>query len=487
MTPQPTPDARAEPPSASANTQMVTSLVRLRGALQARRLPLEIPAVEEQRAARQEMVDQLEDYVLPRLMTIDAPLLAVVGGSTGAGKSTLVNSLVGRRVTEPGVLRPTTRSPVLVHHPDDAAWFGQDRLLPDLERVTAGHQRPRGAPAGRRPTTVPAGPGDPRRPRRRLGGGAQPAPSPRSCSRPPTCGSSSPPRPGTPTRCRGTSCARPPSARPPSRSCSTGRRPTRSQTVATHLARMLASRGLRTPRSSPSPRARSPRTGCSTPARSPTSGGWLDSLAEDTDARAAVVKQTLDGAIRTADPAQPRVADATAEQVAACRRLRADADAAYDRGGRGGRRRLGRRHPAARRGAGPVAGVRRHRRAAEVAGEPGRLAARPGRQRGQGQAAAGRAGHRRRGVGARDADPRARRGRRRARRRVVAVAGPGQGAARATPARTSAAPPATCAAGPSARCATGSRTSSRWSAPRAPTSAAPRASSPTASTGSRSR
>ena len=81
------------------------------------------------------MVDQLEDYVLPRLMTLEAPLLTVVGGSTGAGKSTLVNSLIGSRVTAPGVLRPTTRSPVLVHHPDDANWFGQDRLLPDLERV----------------------------------------------------------------------------------------------------------------------------------------------------------------------------------------------------------------------------------------------------------------------------------------------------------------------------------------------------------------
>jgi len=114
---------------------MLTALVRLRGSLQAAELPLEIPGVDRQRTARQEMVDQLEDYVIPRLMTIDAPLLAVVGGSTGAGKSTLVNSLVGRRVTEPGVLRPTTRSPVLVHHPDDATWFGQDRLLPDLERV----------------------------------------------------------------------------------------------------------------------------------------------------------------------------------------------------------------------------------------------------------------------------------------------------------------------------------------------------------------
>ena len=44
---------------------------------------------------------QLDDYVLPRLATIDAPLLAVVGGSTGAGKSTLVNSLVGRGVCAP--------------------------------------------------------------------------------------------------------------------------------------------------------------------------------------------------------------------------------------------------------------------------------------------------------------------------------------------------------------------------------------------------
>ncbi len=63
---------------------------------------------------------QLDDYVLPRLRSQDAPLLTVVGGSTGAGKSTLVNSIVGQMVSRSGVLRPTTRSPVLVHHPDDA-------------------------------------------------------------------------------------------------------------------------------------------------------------------------------------------------------------------------------------------------------------------------------------------------------------------------------------------------------------------------------
>ena len=117
-------------------TDMITALVRLREALQAAHLPLDLPDVEKRRKEQREMIDQIEDYVLPRLIQIDAPLLTVVGGSTGAGKSTLVNSLVGTRVTEPGVLRPTTRSPVLVHNPADADWFDKDRILPDLARTS---------------------------------------------------------------------------------------------------------------------------------------------------------------------------------------------------------------------------------------------------------------------------------------------------------------------------------------------------------------
>ncbi|WP_254666466.1 dynamin family protein [Humibacillus sp. DSM 29435] len=103
------------------------------------RLPLELPAVVAARSARTRLLDQLGDYVIPRLEALDAPLLAVVGGSTGSGKSTLVNSLVGLEVSSPGVLRPTTRSPVLVHHPSDEPWFSGQRVLPGLSRVTGAH------------------------------------------------------------------------------------------------------------------------------------------------------------------------------------------------------------------------------------------------------------------------------------------------------------------------------------------------------------
>ena len=100
-------------------------------------LPLELQGVAAARLERAALRAQLDDYVLPRLKAQDAPLLTVVGGSTGAGKSTLVNSIVGETVSRSGVLRPTTRSPVLVHHPDDVLWFTGKRVFPDLPRVTA--------------------------------------------------------------------------------------------------------------------------------------------------------------------------------------------------------------------------------------------------------------------------------------------------------------------------------------------------------------
>ncbi|HEY9368108.1 dynamin family protein [Streptomyces sp.] len=115
--------------------QLIDALSALRDRVAAVRLPLPLPGAPRARQTRAELLAQLDDYLVPRLKDPDAPLLAVVGGSTGAGKSTLVNSLVGRRVSEAGVLRPTTRTPVLVCHPDDHHWFAGMRVLPQLTRV----------------------------------------------------------------------------------------------------------------------------------------------------------------------------------------------------------------------------------------------------------------------------------------------------------------------------------------------------------------
>ncbi len=115
---------------------MIEGILHLRESLGLVRLPFASEARDEERSLLTAITDQIDDYILPRLMEPQAPVLAVVGGSTGAGKSTLVNSIIGYQVTEPGVLRPTTRAPVLVHHPEDAQWFEEARLLPALERST---------------------------------------------------------------------------------------------------------------------------------------------------------------------------------------------------------------------------------------------------------------------------------------------------------------------------------------------------------------
>ncbi|HZG95037.1 MAG TPA: dynamin family protein, partial [Mycobacteriales bacterium] len=117
-------------------TALLDALTGLRRRVAAVRLGLDTDGSADARRSQAELVGQIDDYLLPRLRQIDAPLLMVVGGSTGAGKSTLVNSLVGADVSTAGVLRPTTRAPVIVCNPADRDWFADDRVLPGLARAT---------------------------------------------------------------------------------------------------------------------------------------------------------------------------------------------------------------------------------------------------------------------------------------------------------------------------------------------------------------
>ncbi|MBO3087681.1 GTPase domain-containing protein [Cellulomonas dongxiuzhuiae] len=120
-----------------AQTSLLDAVRDLRRDVEATTFPLEIAGVEEARASRARLVDQLDEHLVPRLTELSAPAVVVVAGSTGAGKSTLVNSLVGREVSAAGVLRPTTREPVLVHHPLDADLLSHHPVLDEVQAVAA--------------------------------------------------------------------------------------------------------------------------------------------------------------------------------------------------------------------------------------------------------------------------------------------------------------------------------------------------------------
>ncbi len=315
-------------PLTGQSSQMVPTLIRLRESLELVQLPLAIPDVELARRARSEMVDQLEDYVLPRLIQIDAPLLTVVGGSTGAGKSTLVNSLVGERVTEPGVLRPTTRSPVLVHNPADADWFEHARILPDLQRTARASADP-GALQLVASNAIPAG---------------------LAVLDAPDIDSVEVQNRTLAAQLLGaadlwlfvTSAARYADQVPweflkaaADRSAAVAivldrTAPDAVSEVSAHLARMLTARGLRD-----SPLFIVPEGDVDEAGLLPSSTvreirGWLSSLAVDADARSGVVRQTLEGAIRTLSTRTYSVADACHDQYEIQARLRRDAETSYE-------------------------------------------------------------------------------------------------------------------------------------------------------------
>ncbi len=114
--------------------RVAAALPGVRDAVDHSVLALGEPSVVDARAGREEVISRIEGHLLPRLADADAPMVVVVGGSTGSGKSTLVNSIAGLPITAVGAKRPTTTTPVIVCHPDDLAWFSERRILPGMAR-----------------------------------------------------------------------------------------------------------------------------------------------------------------------------------------------------------------------------------------------------------------------------------------------------------------------------------------------------------------
>ena len=142
--PGPAADARELGPAAAGSAEpelrvnasaVESAILALRKPIVAVQLTLEAAGVTEARAERRKLLGQIDDYLLPRLRESGSPVLVALVGSTGAGKSTLVNSIVGAEVSMTGIRRPTTNSPVLACHPDDVEWFAENVFLPTVPRV----------------------------------------------------------------------------------------------------------------------------------------------------------------------------------------------------------------------------------------------------------------------------------------------------------------------------------------------------------------
>lgn len=122
-------------PDSVALDALRPSLEKLAASLTEVEFTLPTAGREEAERVRTTIVRTVTEYLLPRLNEPDAPVVAAVIGSSGTGKSTIVNSLANDRISDVGPLRPTTRSPVLWAHRDHGGRYWSEFVARVRERV----------------------------------------------------------------------------------------------------------------------------------------------------------------------------------------------------------------------------------------------------------------------------------------------------------------------------------------------------------------
>jgi energy-coupling factor transporter ATP-binding protein EcfA2 len=118
-------------PTAVDTTALQAALTRLAGQVAAARASAPGPG-DLGAARRRRLAWHLDDYLLPRVRDLEAPLVCILLGSTGAGKSSLLNGLTGATVSPSGVVRPTTMRPVVVLAPGQVDAFMGGKVLAAL-------------------------------------------------------------------------------------------------------------------------------------------------------------------------------------------------------------------------------------------------------------------------------------------------------------------------------------------------------------------
>jgi len=120
---------------------LLDALVDTRAVVADLEFPIPLGDAEDTERLRAHMVEQLDHHLIPRVREEASPAIVVVAGSTGAGKSTVVNALLGEQLTASGVLRPTTKVPHVFHHPLDAevlSTIAQEAVVIPTEAVPRG-------------------------------------------------------------------------------------------------------------------------------------------------------------------------------------------------------------------------------------------------------------------------------------------------------------------------------------------------------------